>query len=107
MANPMKIQCWFEMKDTRGNKSFNLKEWKEEQRDFAEALRFSKKGVLIRTEGITGLPDYKYAYQEPTFVVIKYPDGFVLVEAETLKMCKSKSLTWEKVQDIAWKTVEL
>jgi len=101
MANPIKIPCWFELKDTRGNKSFNLKEWKDEQRNFAEALRFSKKGILVRTEGTPGVPDYKYAYQEPTFVVIKYNEGFVLIEAETLKMQKSTSLSWDKAQDIA------
>lgn len=106
MTNPIKLACWFEIKDTRGKASFPLKEWKEEQRNFAEALRYSTKGVLVRTDGTTGLPDYKHAYQEPTFVVIKYNDGFVLIEAETLKLQKGTSLTWEKAKDIAWKIVE-
>jgi len=101
MANPMKIQCWFEMKDSRGNKSFNLKEWKEAQRNFAEALRHSKKGVLVRTEGTPGLPDYKYAYQEPTFIVIFYPEGFLIIESETLAMYKGKSITFEQGEKIA------
>lgn len=107
MANPIGIPCWFELKDTRGSDTFNLKEWKEEQRNFSESLRFSKKGVLVRTEGTTGLPDYKYAFQEPTFIVIKYPNGFVLVEAETLKMQRVKSLSWDRVVDISHKVVEL
>jgi len=101
LANPLKIQCWFEMKDTRGSKTFKLKEWKQEQREFSEALRYSKKGVLVRTEGIIGLPDYKYAYQEPTFVVINYPDGFVLIEAETLKLQRGSTLDFLKASDIA------
>jgi len=101
MAHPMKIPCWFEMKDTRGNKTFNLKEWKEEQRNFAEALKYSKKGVLVRTEGTIGLPDYKYAYQEPTFVVINFNEGFVVIEAETLAMQKGKSTDWIKAERMA------
>lgn len=105
MANPMKVQCWFEIKDTRGKKSFNLKEWKEEQREFAFDLKYSKKGMLIRTDGITGLPDYKYAYQEPTFVVINFPTGFAIIEAETLAMQNLKSIDIEKAESIAHKIV--
>jgi hypothetical protein len=99
--NPFKLQCWFEIKDTRGKNTFNLKEWKQEQRDFAESLKYAPKGILIRTEGITGLPDFKYAYKEPTFVVINYPQGFVIIEAETLAMQKGPSLSWDNAQDIA------
>jgi len=101
LANPLKIPCWFEMKDTRGSKTFKLKEWKQEQREFSEALRYSLKGVLVRTEGIMGLPDYKYAYQEPTFVVINYPDGFVLIEAETLKLYRGNTLDFKQASDMA------
>lgn len=101
MANPMKIKCWFEMKDTRGKATFPLSEWTQEQRDMAEAMLYSKKGVLIRTDGVTGLPDYKYAYQEPTFVVIKYNQGFVIISADILAMQKDKSLTWEQAKKIA------
>lgn len=105
MANPFKINCWFEMKDTRGGKRFNLKEWKQDQRDFAEGLKYSKKGVLVRTEGITGLPDYKYAYKEPTFVVINYPVGFVIIESETLAMQDVKSLDFEGASKLAHHSV--
>jgi penicillin-binding protein-related factor A (putative recombinase) len=105
MKNPLPFGCWFEMKDTRGKDLFPLKEWKDEQREFAEALRYSKKGVLVRTEGVEGLPDYKYAYQETTFIVIKYNQGFVLVDSDTLMMQKGKSLSWEKIGDIAWKII--
>ena len=101
MANPMKIRCWFEMKDSRGKKTFNLKEWKEEQRDYAEALKYSKKGVLVRTEGSTGLPDYKYAYHEPTFVVINFPQGFLIIGAETLALHTGKSITFESGSELA------
>lgn len=106
MANPPKLQCWFEMKDTRGKNSFPLREWKEEQRNFAESLKYSQKGVLIRTEGITGLPDYKYAYKEPTFVVIGYPQGIAIISADTLALQKSASLTWAKAKEISHTTIE-
>lgn len=106
MANPMKLQCWYELKDTRGAKSFNLKEWKQHQRDFADSLKYSQKGILIRTDGVAGLPDYHYAYKEPTFVAINYPQGFVIIEAETLAMVNSKSLDWVSADKIAHRTVE-
>ena len=106
MANPIRVKAWFEHKDTRGAKSFRMAEWKQDQRDMAHAMKYSKKGVLVRTEGVTGLPDYKYAYQEPTFVVINYPEGFVLIEAETLALEETKSLSWKKAVEIAWTVVE-
>ena len=93
------------MKDTRGNKRFNLKEWIEEQRDFAESLKYSKKGVLVRTQGTTGLPDYKYAYKEPTFVVINFPEGFVIIEAETLALQTVKSMDFIGASKMAHHTV--
>lgn len=107
LANPMMINCWFELKDTRGVKSFPLREWKEDQREFARALSESDKGVLIRTDGIPGLPDYKYSYREPTFVVIKYPEGFVIIAWENLIVQKTKSLSWDSAKEIAVKVVKL
>lgn len=104
MANPTRVKCWYEMKDTRGRKSFRVSEWKQEQRDFAHALRYSKKGILVRTEGTTGLPDYKYAYQEPTFIVINYPDGFVVIYYEVLLLeieRNPKPITWKRALEIS------
>jgi hypothetical protein len=101
--NPFKINCWFEIKDTRGKKSFPLKEWKQAQRDFAESLRYSTKGILVRTEGVEGLPDYHYSYQEPTFVVINFPEGFTIISADTLMYYKGKSITFDQAKEIAIK----
>lgn len=106
MANPQRT-CAYEIKDTRGKKAFPLKEWKQAQRTFAEAIRYGKKGVLIRTEGVEGLPDYVYLRNEPSFVVIKYPQGFVIISGETLNMQKGTSLSWERACDIAHKIVKL
>ena len=105
-ANPIRLNCWFEMKDTRGNKNFNLKEWKEEQRQFSDSLKYSDNGILVRTEGVKGLPDYKYAYHEPTLVVINFPQGFVLIESETLALQTVKSINFDRAKELAHYVVE-
>jgi hypothetical protein len=99
--NPFKINCSFEMKDSRGKKSFPLAEWKEHQRDFSHSMKYSDKGILARTDAVKGQPDYKYYYKEPTFIVINFPKGFSVIEAETLSMYEGKSITFEKSQDIS------
>ena len=104
--NPIKYPCWFEIKDTRGAKNFNLREWKQEQRDFAESLKYSKKGILVRTDGVRGLPDYKFAFHEPTFVVIKFNEGFSIIEAETLNMQKGSTIDFESSKEISHITVK-
>jgi hypothetical protein len=98
-ANPQKT-CAIEMKDTRGKKSFYLKEWKDAQRTFAEAIRSSSKGVLVRTEGVEGLPDYIYLRQEPSLVVIKYPLGFAIIDSAILEKEETTSLSPERAQEI-------
>lgn len=105
MANPQRTSA-YEIKDTRGKTSFYLKEWKEAQRNFAEAIRYGKKGVLIRTEGVEGLPDYVYLRNEPSYVVIKYPKGFVIIDGPTLALQKGPYLTWGQAKDIANKIIE-
>ena len=105
MATPQRT-CAFEMKDTRGKPSFYLKEWKDAQRNFAEAIRYGKKGVLIRTEGVEGLPDYVYLRNEPSYVVIKYPKGFVIIDGATLALEKSSSLTYGRAKEISALVIE-
>lgn len=100
MDNPQ-ITCAYEMKDTRGKQTFRLSEWKAHQRDFAEAIRYSKKGVLIRTEGVVGLPDYIYMREQPTYVVIKFPQGFAVIDSQTLILEEAKSINWHKACELA------
>ena len=93
------------MKDTRGRKSFPFKELKEEQIDWGMAVK-SKKGVLMRQVGGSGEPDYTYHYNQMSFVVINFPDGFVIIDIETFVMERDrnrtvKSLTWKRACDIA------
>lgn len=110
MANPQRTAS-YEMKDTRGKSSFPLREFKEAQENFAEAIRHGKKGVLIRTEGIEGLPDYVYLRNEPSFVVIKYPKHLIIISGETLSLEKKRSktatLTLGRAIDISHKVIEL
>ena len=107
-ANPIKMSCTFEIKDTRGRKSLPFSDLKEPQVHWGMAIR-SKKGVLMRNQGGGGEPDYTYHYNEPSFVVIHYADrGFVIIEIPVFILEKekglSKSLTWERAKAIAFIT---
>ena len=99
-----RISCTFEIKDTRGAKSLRFSELKEEQINWALAIK-SKKGVLMRQQGGGGEPDYTYHYNQPAFVVINYPDGFVIIDIEVFVLerdrSKRKSLTWDRACAIA------
>ena len=99
------ITSSIEMKDTRGKDRFYLRELKQEQIDFGKSIKYSNKGVLIRTEGVRGLPDYIFIKHQPAYVMIKYPQGLVLCDVETIEMCKKKSLSWEEVSEISIKTI--
>ena len=107
MANPMRGT--FELKQTATD-SWPFSALEQHQNDFSVAIRHSKKGVLIRNEsGTVGAPDYSGHYQDPAYIVIKYPLGFVLVDIDTLNLehgrSKRKSLTWNRAKEIAWKVV--
>jgi len=108
MANPSRTGA-YEVKDTRGKSSFNLNEWKPAQETFAEAIRYGKKGVLIRTEGVEGLPDYVYLKDEPSYVVIKYPKHLIIIDGATLSLFKKKkkTLTLGEAKSISNKVVDL
>lgn len=95
--------CSIELKDTRGEKTFKLREFKEAQENYADAITNSSKGVLIRAEGVEGLPDYIYIKEEPSFVAIRFPEGFVFIGAGTLGLEKSraKTLNWKRAGELA------
>lgn len=108
-AHPLPISCPLEVKDTRGKEYFSYAELKEEQINNALASK-SDKGNLIRVSiGTVGAPDYCYYRNGPAYVVIKYPTGFTFIDIETLvrekETSRRKSLTWERAQAIAIRTV--
>jgi hypothetical protein len=108
MANPQ-LSASFELKDTRGEHSLPFNAWEEEQINHALRNR-SNKGNLIRIEkGTPGSPDYVYYRNSPSWVVIKYPKGFVIISPDAFIMerdkRKRKSLTWDRAKDIAFKVI--
>lgn len=111
-AHPLPVSCPLEVKDTRGAKSFPFSEWPQEQRDNAMSSKKNDKGNLIRISvGTTGAPDYAWYIHSPAYISIKYPIGFVIIDAETLILeisrSKRKSLTWERAKEISIRTVSL
>jgi hypothetical protein len=102
-ANP-RSSCSIETKDTRGKNYLNYSEITESQINYALAIQ-SEKGVLIRTTGVIGLPDYIYLRSEPAYFCIKYPKGFCLINVNNLihemKTFKKKSLDYNRAKDIA------
>lgn len=108
-ANPFKMSCTFEIKDTRGRKSLPFSELKEPQIHWGNSIS-SKRGVLMRNQGGGGEPDYTYHYNQPSFVVIHYKEGFAIIEIKIFviekESSKAKSLTWERAKKIAYKIEE-
>ncbi len=107
-ANKKKFEsCVFELKDTRGSGTFNVKEWKEDQRDHALACK-SDEGDLMRfSSGTTGMPDYGFYRNAYAYVVIKYPKAFYAIDADDLIAHKGKSLKEEDADIIAIHSIKL
>ncbi len=108
MANPQ-FTCSWEVKDTRGLDYISFSEIKQAQIDYGMAIKHSDKGVLIRTDGVEGLPDYIYVRKEPAWIIIKYPKSFEIIDVETFAMeryrSKRRSLTYERAQAISVQSV--
>lgn len=92
-ANKKKFDsCVFEIKHTRGAATFNVKEWKEEQRDHALACKSDDGNLMRFSSGTTGMPDYGFYRNAYAYVVIKYPKAFYVIDADDLNAWKLKSL---------------
>lgn len=103
MQNP-RYTSSIEMKDSRSKNTFNLKEITDEQINYALAIQ-GDKGVLVRTTGVVGLPDYIYLRQEPAYFCIKFPKGFCLINVNNIvherDVLKKKSLDFTRAKDIS------
>jgi len=97
--------CSLEMKDSRGKDTFNVKEWKEEQRNHALACK-SDKGNFIRTTGTTGMADYHYLRNAYAYVVIKYPKMFAIIDTDDL-MKEVKGLSITRATEIAIEVIKI
>ena len=92
-ANKRKFEsCVFELKHTRGSTTFNVKEWKEEQRDHALACKSDEGNLMRFSSGTTGMPDYGFYRNAYAYVVIKYPKAFYVIDADDLAKHPGRSL---------------
>lgn len=110
-ANPLPVSCPIEVKDTRGKPALAFSEVKEEQCNNGMASK-SHKGNLIRiASGTVGAPDYAYYVNSPSYLAIKYPLGFIIIDIELFILerdsSRRKSLTWDRAQEIAIRCVNL
>lgn len=93
----------FEIKDTRGKKTFPLKEVKEHQ--INALLASSRKNYSLSHK----LPDSAYGYKPfdvfilsevSAYLVIKYPKKFFVIDIETF-IKETNNLTEERAKEIA------
>lgn len=107
-ANP-RATAALEMKQTKTD-SLAFSEVKEAQINYGMAIK-SDHGVMIRTEGVEGLPDYIYLRSEPSFIVVRYPSCFCIIDVgdfdQENKTSKKRSLTSARARQIAIETVDL
>lgn len=82
----------FELKDTRGSATFNVKEWKGEQRDHALACKSDDGNLMRFSSGTTGMPDYGFYRNAYAYVVIRFPKAFYIIDADDLNSWHHKSL---------------
>ena len=107
-ANKKKFEsCVFELKHTRGSTTFNVSEWKEEQRDHALACKSDEGNLMRFSSGTTGMPDYGFYRNAYAYVVIKYPKAFYIIDADDLNAWKLKSLKEQDAGILSIYTVKL
>lgn len=96
--------CVFELKDTRGKEYLPFSECAEAQEQYATAITKGN-GVLMRNQGGSGEPDYTYHYKEPSFIAIRFPEGFEVIKVENFikerDSSKEKSLSYSKAREIS------
>jgi hypothetical protein len=106
-ANPQFTGA-YEMKDSKGKSNIPFSCVEDHQLNYGMAIK-SPKGVLIRVQGTNGEPDYIYLRNAPSWVVIKFPNCFEIIDVETFimekKRSKQKSLTSIRARAISVVTV--
>lgn len=111
MANPM-WSAAFELKQTITD-SIPFSDIKEHQLDALLAAAEGDKGLLYKapddSRGVKPF-DLFYLRNSDAYIVVKYPDGFVIIDVTAFikekKESKRKSLTWDRACEIAWKVVD-
>lgn len=109
-ANPLKISCAFELKQTTTD-SISFACLEAHQAQYGEAIMEAPKGVLTRVQGTNGEPDYFYSFRVPVYIVIKYPKAFFIIRLKAFLKERDesdrKSLTVERAREIAMISVDL
>lgn len=101
----------FELKDTRGKPTLSFSEVDEEQIDSGIANK-SKRGNLVRVQsGTPGTGDYIGLVEEPSYIVIKYPGSFEIIDVEVFskekKRSKIRSLTLNRAKKLSVLSVKI
>lgn len=95
----------FEIKDTRGKKSFSLAELKEEQRNHALANKSNKGNLIRNSSGTIGAADYFFYRNAYAYIVINYPKAFYIIDIDDILNVKEKSLTQDRAKEISLKEI--
>ena len=99
----------FELKDSRGEDSIPFSEVSDEQLKIALRAK-TPEGVLVRViRGTIGTADYIGFRNSPSWIVIRFPDCFCIIDAKRFSDEKEtsprKSLTSRRAQEIAEKVI--
>jgi hypothetical protein len=109
MKNPT-YTATFELKCANDNDVLPFCSVTDEQINYALAVN-SDKGVLMRTEGVRGMPDYTYLRNERSYFVIKFKKCFVFIGPKCWQKekqnSKRKSLTSARAKIISHLTINL
>ena len=98
----------FELKQTKTD-SLPFSDVKPHQIEALQAVRHQTFVYKIPDLGLQNPFDCYCMTEQPAYVVIRYPKGFVLIPIDTFVLesqrSKRRSLTWQRAQDIAFKVV--
>jgi hypothetical protein len=94
----------FELKDSRGEESIPFSEVSNEQLKIALRAK-TPEGVLVRViRGTTGTADYIGFRSDPSWIVIRFPNGFCVIDAQEFADEKlqspRKSLTSSRAKEL-------
>lgn len=99
------MDAGYELKDSRGKDSIAFSEVSEKQ-EYVGLASKSRVGILIRVErGTEGAQDYIGLKNSASWIVIKYPKFFCIIDIENFlaerDRSKRKSLTSDRAKEIA------
>ncbi len=102
-ANPEFETSAFELKQTTEDYiSFDC--FEPGQVDWLQTIK-SNKGVLVRTRGGGGEPDYIWMKEDYAYIVIRFPKCFTIIDIDDFlneqKISERKSLTSERAIEIS------